>query len=62
MVLTAEHYLKARQLIAFLDIKLHTLDALHLSAAAAETLTLLTADQVLAAAARRHKCGVNLVK
>jgi predicted nucleic acid-binding protein len=62
MVLTAEHYLKARQLIAAMDIKLHTLDALHLSAAAAETLTLLTADRSLAAAARRHKCGVNLIK
>jgi predicted nucleic acid-binding protein len=49
MALTAEHYLKARQLIAAMDIKLHTLDALHLSAAAAETLTLLTADRSLAA-------------
>jgi predicted nucleic acid-binding protein len=61
MVLTAEHYLKARQLIS-VDIKLHTLDALHLSAAALEPLTLLTADRGLAAAARRHKCGVNLIK
>jgi predicted nucleic acid-binding protein len=62
MVLTAEHYLKARQLIFSVNIKLHTLDALHLSAAAAEALTLLTADQVLATAARRHKCSVNLIK
>jgi predicted nucleic acid-binding protein len=62
MVLTAEHYLKARQLIASMDIKLHTLDALHLSAATAETLTLLTADRGLAAAARRHKSSVNLIK
>jgi predicted nucleic acid-binding protein len=62
MVLTAEHYLKARQLIAAVDIKLHTLDALHLSAAIAETLTLLTADRDLAAAARRHKSSVNLIK
>jgi predicted nucleic acid-binding protein len=61
MVLTAEHYLKARQLIAAIDMKLHTLDALHLSAATAETLTLLTADRDLAAAARRHKCGVELI-
>jgi predicted nucleic acid-binding protein len=62
MVLTAEHYLKARQLIASRDIKLHTLDALHLSAATAETLTLLTADRDLAAAARRHKSSVKLIK
>src|ERR1700733_15657961 len=62
MMLTAEHYRKPRQLIPSVDIKLHTLDALHLSAAAAETLTLLPADRGLAAAARRHKCGVNLIK
>jgi PIN domain len=62
MVLTAEHYLKARQLIASMDTQLHSLDALHLSAAAGETITLLTADRDLAAAARRHKYGVNLIK
>jgi len=62
MVLTAEHYLKARQLIASMDIKLRTLDALHLSAATAETLTLLTADRDLAAAARRHQSSVKLIK
>src|SRR5271165_7184483 len=42
MVLTAEHYLNARQLIVSMDIKLHTLDALHLAAASAEALVLLT--------------------
>ena len=62
MVLTAQHYLNARQLIASLQIKLHTLDALHLAAAATETLTLLTADRELAAAARRHKSSVILIK
>ena len=62
MVLTAEHYLKARQLIASMDIKLHTLDALHLSAAAAENLTLVTADRDLAAAARRHKRPVEFLQ
>jgi len=61
-VLTAEHYLRARQLIASMDIKLHTLDALHLSAAAAESIPLLTADRDLAAAARRHRYSVTLVK
>jgi predicted nucleic acid-binding protein len=62
MVLTAEHYLKARQLIASMDIKLRTLDVLHLSAATTESLTLLTADRDLAAASRRHKGRVNLIK
>jgi predicted nucleic acid-binding protein len=62
MVLTAEHYLKARQLIVSMAMKLHTLDALHLSAATAESLTLLTADRDLAAAARRHKNSVKLIK
>jgi predicted nucleic acid-binding protein len=61
LVLTAEHYLKARHLIAAMDVKLHTLDALHLSAATAESLTLLTADRGFAAAARRHKSRVILV-
>jgi predicted nucleic acid-binding protein len=62
LVLTAEHYLKARQLIASMDIKLNTLDALHLAAATAEGLALLTADRDLAAAARRHKARVTLIK
>jgi uncharacterized protein len=61
MVLTVEHYLRARQWIASMDIKLRTLDALHLSAAA-ESLTLLTADRGLEATTRRDKCGVNLIK
>ncbi len=55
MNLTAEHYLKARQFIAEVRIPLHTLDALHLAAATLETLPLLTADRVLALAAKRHK-------
>jgi len=54
MSLSAEHYLKARQLIAETRIALHTLDALHLAAAMLEALPLLTADKVLAAAAKRH--------
>ena len=62
MVLTAEHYFKARQLMASIDVKLHTLDALHLSAATAESLTLLTADRDLAAASRRAKNNVILIK
>ena len=61
MSLTGEHYLKARQLIGSTQIPLHTLDALHLAAALAEELPLLTADEGLAAAAKRHKSKVILI-
>jgi uncharacterized protein len=61
MSLTGEHYLKARQLIGSTQIPLHTLDALHLAAALAEELPLLTADKGLAAAAKRHKSKVILI-
>jgi uncharacterized protein len=61
MSLSGEHYLKARQMIGATRIPLHTLDALHLAAALAESLPLLTADKGLAAAAKRHKCKVILV-
>jgi predicted nucleic acid-binding protein len=62
MSLTAEHYLKARELIGSTRIPLHTLDALHLAAALTETLAILTADRGLAAAAKRHKCKVILIR
>jgi len=62
MSLTAEHYLKARELIGSVRIPLHTLDALHLAAALAETVPILTADRGLAAAAKRHKCKVILIR
>jgi predicted nucleic acid-binding protein len=39
-----------------------TLDGLHLAAALAENLPLVTADQELAKAAKRHKSPVILVK
>ena len=61
MSLTGEHYLKARQLIGSTQSPLHTLDALHLAAALAEELPLLTADKGLAAAAKRHKSKVILI-
>jgi predicted nucleic acid-binding protein len=61
MSLTGEHYLKARQLIGSTLIPLHTLDALHLAAALAEELPLLTADKGLAAEAKRHKSKVILI-
>jgi predicted nucleic acid-binding protein len=60
--LTGEHYLKARELIGSTRIPLHTLDALHLAAALTETLAILTADRGLAAAAKRHKCKVILIR
>lgn len=60
--LTTEHFLKARQFVASAHSALRTLDALHLAAAIAESLPLMTADQDLAKAARRHKCEVMLVR
>jgi predicted nucleic acid-binding protein len=60
--LTTEHFLKARQLVAAANSALHTLHGLHLAAAITEALPLLTADQVLAKAAKRHKASVILLK
>jgi len=60
--LSPEHYLKARQLIELFAIPLHTLDAVHLAVAITEKLSLATFDRALAAAAKRHKCKVMLVK
>lgn len=62
IAVTTEHFLKARQLIATPQIVLHTLDALHLSMAISENLSLVTADRDLAKAAKRHKSPVVLVK
>jgi predicted nucleic acid-binding protein len=60
--LTGEHYLKARELVGSTRIPLHTLDALHLAAALIETLPVLTADKGLAAAAKRHKAKVIMIR
>lgn len=62
MSLSTAHFASARQLIASMKSPLRTLDALHLAAAVAESLPLLTADTSLAKAAKRHKCAVILVK
>jgi predicted nucleic acid-binding protein len=56
-----EHFLKARHLIASGIGSLRTLDALHLAAASAESLLLMTADREFARVARRHKNAVILV-
>ena len=62
LALTTEHFLKARQLLAAGIGSLHTLDALHLTVALAETLPLMTADRDFAKAAKRHRAPVILIK
>ncbi|HET7921590.1 MAG TPA: type II toxin-antitoxin system VapC family toxin [Gammaproteobacteria bacterium] len=62
LALTAEHYTRARSLVGALGTTLHPLDALHLALALTQKLPLLTADSILAAAARRHKVKTTLVK
>jgi uncharacterized protein len=62
MSLSNEHFIKARQLLGSRDSSLRTLDALHLAAAMAETITIMTADRDLAKAATRHKIGAVLVR
>lgn len=58
----AEHFLRARDLIASMTGALTTLDALHLSVALSVGLPLLTADRDFARAARRHDASATLVK
>ena len=58
----AGHFLRARDLIATPRSSLHTLDALHLAVALMIDAPLLTADQLLARAARRHGATAILVK
>jgi predicted nucleic acid-binding protein len=60
--LTGEHYLRARELVGSTRIPLHTLDALHVAAALTEALPLLTADKGLAAAAKRHRAKVIMIR
>jgi predicted nucleic acid-binding protein len=60
--LGAEHFLRARDLIASMASALSTLDALHLSVALSAGIPLLTADRDFARAARRHDAPANLVK
>jgi predicted nucleic acid-binding protein len=60
--LSGEHFLKARHLVSVTGNVLRTLDALHLAAAIAESLPIVTADPVLAGAARRERTRVILVK
>jgi predicted nucleic acid-binding protein len=62
IAVTTEHFIKARQLISVPKLVLHTLDALHLSIAITENLSLMTADRDFAKAAKRHKSPVVFVK
>src|SRR5271154_1260797 len=54
------HFLKARQLLAAEIGSLHTLDALHLTVALAESLPPMTADRDFAKAAKCHRTPVIL--
>ena len=60
--LNTEHFIKARLLAASMDGSLRTLDALHLAAALAEGLTLVTTDREFARAGKRHKASTLLIK
>jgi uncharacterized protein len=57
-----EHFIKARQLLASMDSSLRTSDALHLAAALAEGLTLVTADREFARAGKRYNSNTLLIK
>jgi predicted nucleic acid-binding protein len=59
--LTGEHFLKARHLLGIGSNVLRTLDALHLAAAVTESQAILTADRLLAKAARRQSFSAILV-
>lgn len=61
MLLEAEHFLKARELITNIGAPLHTLDALHLSAAISEGVPIMTADSQLARATRRLETRTLLI-
>jgi predicted nucleic acid-binding protein len=60
--LGTEHFLRAREMIATMSSALRTLDALHLAAALAENVPLLTADRDLSRAAKRHQAAVILFR
>jgi uncharacterized protein len=62
IVLYGAHYSKARQLVLSAASGLRMLDALHPAVAVSESLTLLTADRVLAAAAKRSPAGTILIR
>jgi len=60
--LGTEHFLRAHDLLATFSSALRTLDALHLAAALAENLPLLTADRDFGRAAKRHEAAAILLR
>ncbi|SRR5579871_5352813 len=62
MPLTAEHFIKARTLIASMTSSLRSLDALHLAVATSGGLNLVTADLEFARAAKSLKARALLLK
>jgi predicted nucleic acid-binding protein len=60
--LGAEHFLRARDLIASMTSAFGTLDALHLSVTLSAGIPLLTADRDFARAARLHDAAATLIK
>jgi predicted nucleic acid-binding protein len=59
--LTGAHYAEARGWIERLDLPLRTLDALHLAVAHGESMLLMTADALLARAARKLGVRTTLI-
>ena len=62
VALSNEHFTLARRLVSVTTSALRTLDALHLAIAISESLKLITADHVLAKAAKHHQNSVLLLK
>ena len=59
--LDAAHFARAREWLATFDIKLQTLDALHVAVAAVKGCTFLTADKVLARACAKVGVTARLI-
>lgn len=57
-----EHYLHAHALLSSFKYSLHSLDALHLSIAMTENISLITADQNLAKTAKKLNAKIVLVQ
>lgn len=60
--LTSAHYKQARDWLIERKTPLRTLDALHLAVAHASNARLVTADAILASAARKHGVGVRFFR
>ncbi len=58
VILTLEHYLQAKKLLASFQYQLYSLDALHLSIAVAENIPLVTLDKDLSKTAKKIKSNI----